>query len=343
MTQASSNPVPQPSADHDAEHPPETFVAVTIRRLRYLIAIALCAAAYVYLGWLVAQPPAGTAGVSLLWHQANILGATVLFLITIAGVAISIPLCHPDAPYAGMWCTFLGLGAFAIRGGTIRQMLLQAQLDAHMPDLYHSLAAECFLWAALIFAADLATRFLWNRFYSNVHWIGRTGVNPVHVEKKPDHSATKPSARSVWIDSILALVVTCAIAYFLLGILLQSQLKGQVLVGSFLSFGLAALGARLLSPNADPLAYWLAVPATALAGYLMVNSNISIANGQMIVDGKAAAFGYFPGQCPAALGRALPIDYIAGGVPGAILGFYTAVRMHFHSASEKARNESKPD
>jgi hypothetical protein len=327
----------------DGERPPETFVAVTVRRLRYLVAIALCAAGYVTLGWMAAQPAADSSGVSLVAQHSGIMGFLVLVLVTIAGVAVAIPLCHPDAPYAGMWCTFLGLGGLAIRGGTIRQLLLDAQYAGNAPDFYHVLAVECLQWAAIILAADLTTRFLWHRFYSNVHWIGRSGIDPAHVNRTTTVAgevAAKGGNRGLWIDSSLALAVTGAVAYLLLGAFLQSQLKQQVLVGSFVCFGIGALAARLVSPNADSLAYWLAVPATAAAGYLMATQNVVIVNGHMELEGKMV-LGVYPGQSVTGFGRALPIDYIAGGVPGAILGYYTAVRMHLHSASEKAKSAGK--
>jgi hypothetical protein len=319
-------------------------MAVTVRRLRYLVAIALCAAGYATLGWMAAQPAPDSSGVSLVAQHSGFLGFGVLVLVTIVGVALAIPLCHPDAPYAGMWCTFLGLGGLAIRGGTIRQLLLQAQYAKNVPDFYHALAVECLQWAAIIIVADLTTRFLWHRFYSNVHWIGRSGIDPAHVAKSTTsvagEVAAKVGQRGMWIDSSLALAATGALSYFLLNVFMQTQLKQQVLVGSFVCFGVGALVARIFSPNADSLAFWLAVPATAAVGYLMSTQNVAIVNGHLEVDGKMALLVY-PGQAVSAFGRALPIDYIAGGVPGAILGYYTAVRMHLHSASEKAKAAGK--
>ena len=338
-------PSADPAAALDLEHPQETFAAVTVRRLRYVAAVALCAGLYLALGGLVARPPAESAGVSLAWHHAGVLGLVVLLVVTVVGVIAASLICHPDAPYAGLWCTLLGLGALAIRGGTIREVMFQAQSKGSVGDLYHALALECLEWAVILIAADMTVRFLWKRVIRNDLWLTRSGIFPEKLDLAGSRAAggfaanpnAPAGAGAVWIDSALALAVCGAVSYLMLAILLQTQLKGQVLVGCFISFTVGALAARLLSPHADPLAYLLAVPATAIAAYLLANSGVSIVSGQMMLDGKAVA-GLFPGQAVSPAGRALPIDYIAGGVPGAILGYYSALRMHLHHLTEKARD-----
>jgi hypothetical protein len=62
----------------------------------------------------------------------------------------------------------------------------------------------------------------------------------------------------------------------------------------------------------------LAVPLTAACGYLY-GMNMQ---------------GLYPGEPGFFMARALPIDYISAGIPGAILGYYAGFRWSLHTPPE---------
>jgi hypothetical protein len=87
------------------------------------------------------------------------------------------------------------------------------------------------------------------------------------------------------------------------------------------------------------------VPVTAAVGYYFCGDDISVAAkaGQMQMDGKVLdpASHVYVGFLPKAAGRALPIDMIAGGVSGAVVGYYIAVKTQVHHVLEKARQAAE--
>ena len=91
---------------------------------------------------------------------------------------------------------------------------------------------------------------------------------------------------------------------------MQSQAKGQVLFAAFVGFGVAgyAANAALAQSNAWPII--LCVPLTAAIGYWRANGTL-----------------HYPGFSTTAMARALPIDYFAAGIPGALYGYYSSIHL----------------
>jgi hypothetical protein len=325
------------------ERPTETFLQVSIRRSRYLVAIAIAAAIFLTVGWMVVRPPVGAEGISLVEHSGAV-GAVVLLVLGAIATAVATPICKLDSPHAGMWCAFLGLGGLAIRGGNIGELLRKAQMAGEMREFYRGLAAECVYWIVIVAGCDIVGRLVWNKFCVNHWWLSRGGVDVDVLHKGKNIGAGLPgkktdaSIKSMLIESAIAFAITGAVAYFLMPVFLQSQAKGQVLFGAFVIFGFGAFLARLFSPAADPLAYWIAIPAAAAVGYWMSAKNIAIANPSMLVDAKAIApdARIYPAISVTAAGRALPIDFVSGGVAGAIMGYYIALRVHLNHVMDRA-------
>ncbi len=114
----------------------------------------------------------------------------------------------------------------------------------------------------------------------------------------------------------LAMVYSGLVAFLLLYILLHTQLKGQVFFACFVAFFLSTFNAYLAFPRVPALAFFVAVLFTAGVGYFVASRYPD---------------SIYPGQGGFFISRALPIDFFALGVPGAILGYYSAVRWSLHS------------
>jgi hypothetical protein len=190
------------------------------------------------------------------------------------------------------------------------------------------MALECVHWAVLFLIAETFARLLHERFLSNTRWITRSGpdlsmemlgrIRPtsgamgvsLYVSQKL--GTTKLRRR---IATPLAVIYSVVVSIVLLYFFLQSPEKGQVLFACFVAFLLATMNSYLAFPRVPFVAFMLAVPITAACGYLYGMHHV----------------GLYPGHPGFFMGRALPIDYVAAGVAGAIVGYYGGFRWALHT------------
>ena len=312
---------------------PESMPAVVLRRSRYVVAIVVSGILFYYLAWRLVAPPPPLEGASiLLWPLQSPLAASIaLAAALILSLALAMLLTHPDAPHTALYCGALGLAALAIKGGTIHLILEEANFAHTIPDLHRRLACECGIWAGLIILAELFTRILFNAFFANTSWITRHGLSadgltrlsPILsslLQPLPDSGSKAKSEGGLppVLVNLIAFAFAVVLAVIFLSIFMQSQLKGQVLFACFAAFGLAVFIAHYVLPTASTWPLWLAIPATAAVGYYFASTTV-----------------YYPGHAATNLARALPMDYISAGLPGAILGYYTSVRTHLHQHFEE--------
>ncbi len=326
-------------ASSAAPHAGESFWSVVLRRTRYVVAIVVAGVVFWTAGWACAAPPPAFAGVSLLaWAPAaGLVGAVLLTILLLGCIVLAMIITHPDAPHTSLYCALLGLGGLSIRGGGIFMLLDTHQLDHTLPAVFPRLALECLVWAIILIIAEAFTLALHARYFANTLWIGRSGVDPKFFPSRPGgptlggsiggptHAESSEDRKPLHavLANAAAFAVTTLAAMILLALFLKSQEKGQVLFAAFLSFGLAALLANVLFPDSSNWPVWLAVPAAAAIGYLRAPTTLA-----------------YPGHAASAMSSALPIDYLAAGIPGAILGYYTALRLRFHSAAAEAEEHA---
>jgi hypothetical protein len=82
------------------------------------------------------------------------------------------------------------------------------------------------------------------------------------------------------------------------------------LFATFLSFAVAGLAANVALSQSNGWPILLCVPLTAAIGYFHANGTLT-----------------YPGFSSTSIARALPIDYMVAGVPGALYGYYGSVRL----------------
>ena len=326
-------PPPQLAAQ-PSHFPAEGFWAVIYRRSRYTVAIVLSGAMFSTWGWQLAAPVPEWGGVSLLaWGNHGLVTALGLSLMLLLATAVCSLLVHPDSPHMGLFCALLGMAGLAIRGGSIRSLIVYGQMRNMQPAIAQALALECVQWTLLFLVAEVFTRLLHDRLLSNLHWITRSGSVAAAAAAQQGVPGSAPVGVSLAVSKFLrtrglprpiatplALVYSGFLAFLLLIVFMQTQLKGQVLVACFVSFFLSTLAAYLAFPRVLALALFLAVPLTAAGGYLY-GMNLPCP---------------YPGQTGFVMMRALPIDYMSAGIPGAILGYYVGLLWALHSAEEDA-------
>ncbi|HVX84552.1 MAG TPA: hypothetical protein VH253_07025 [Phycisphaerae bacterium] len=328
---------------------PESFWGTVFRRVRYVAGVGISGVLFWTLGWLVASPPADYAGVSLtVWpgHHA-LLELAGLAVILLVATGVSALICHPDSPHQGLWCGSLGLVALSVRGGKVFTIIRYAQVDsATYGATCRLLALECVHWTVLFLLAEAFARFLHDQVFANTRWITRhsqevgammaRAVGSGERESRGRRLASgKAGAMGVSeqvsgalgtgklggpLAGVLAVVANAALALVFLLVLLQSQSKGQVVVAMFASFFASTLCSYMAFPTVPAVVQFAAVPVAAAAGYLY-------AAGYPGLTGPQA----YPGHPGIFFARALPIDYFAAGVPGAISGFYTAFHWSLQS------------
>ena len=326
----------------DASSTAETLAAVVWRRVRYVLAMLVSGSLLLHLASAAVAPPPPLAGPSLLlWSSQGLAGAALNALIVLgvllAASAVAMLLIHPEAPHTAMFCSFLVLGYLAAAGGggggTIGLVLREYQEHHQVGTLYQSLALECALWAAIFMLTERALLWLHARGgLRNTHWMTRHGITLGQIQadellalQLPAEQRSTASRRprlAQLAEDLGALVTASAVILVVLSILLQSQEKGQTLFAAFVAGMAGALVAGKPFPRASVWPVCLAVPLAAGVGYLWV------------AQGGSGVVAY-PGFARLPLGRALPIDVIALGIPGAILGAHTAIRMHLHYVLEQ--------
>jgi hypothetical protein len=316
---------------------PESFWSILLRRFRYVVAIGFSAAVFSFVAWPFVAPPPAMAGVSLLaWSMSTgLLGAMVLALLLIIVSSVCMLLVHPDAPHMGLFCALAGMAALSIRGGGSHMLVQYGQMTGTWSNLSILLAIECVQWAILLAIVETVVRLTHDRFFSNTHWMLRTGAEAAR-QGATDWSAGTAQPMGValtvsqalgtknlnrMISAPLAMLYSGVVAFVLLYATLQSPEKGQVLFACFVAFFFSTGNSFLAFPRASVLAYALAVPLTAAVGYYLGSAHPSF---------------IYPGQGGYFVSRALPIDFSVAGVPGAILGYYAALRWSVTSHETQA-------
>jgi hypothetical protein len=200
-----------------------------------------------------------------------------------------------------------------------------------MREVAQRLALECVLWALVVAIAELFTRILHDRIFANTHWITRSrpDAGDLLLNKSRESHAVGVSATvsrtlktekvTGWLVYPLSLIASAAIAMVMLAMLMNSAAKGQVFMACFVAFLVSTICSYLAFPQTRLVALLLAVPLTAGVGYLYGGGMISS----------------YPGHAGFFAMRALPIDYLAAGAPGAVLGYYWAMQWSLHSSLEE--------
>jgi len=143
---------------------------------------------------------------------------------------------------------------------------------------------------------------------------------PASVFRRSSQPDTSAKARALGLRNRAAgAAMTLVIALVLLGVLLQSDQRRQLLFAVFGSFLVASLIAHYVFPSGCSVIYWL-MPALIGLGACGLGMLASETLDPRI---PTDILERIPGKA-----RALPIDWLAAGGAGAAIGYLISIRLH---------------
>ncbi len=323
--------VVEPTAQSLPAPETESFWQALVRWARYAIGTFVSCVVLFYVVWPLLAPAPWSGSASLVAHGWGLalINTLVVALVVVVLLVICMWLTHPDFPHAGLLCVSLAFCVLAMKAGPMHTLLRVYQ--GRYSILYHLLVGECVLWAMIIAVAELTSRMLFQRFFHNPRWASRAGLalpadlnQPHLLYSAPDilfrlrdrPLGQNPTDRLA--ANAAAFAITVVIGGLVANFFMRSELIGQVLFSCFVAFAIAAFFAAMFTPAATALWIWLAVPATAIVGYMLTGNQ-----------------DVYPGHVPFPLARAMPLDYVSAGLAGAIIGYYTAVKLELHQRADE--------
>ncbi|NNM88688.1 MAG: hypothetical protein HKL95_09230 [Phycisphaerae bacterium] len=341
MYKVNSDQVPAGAADALAgdrlQHWAGSFSYNALRQVRYVLAMVAAGLLFNWIGdHLLASPWQQGAWIAA-WGPAGSLEAELVMLMAlVVAVFMGMLITWPDTPHSGLLTTAVGLCILGLKWGPMTNLLL-LQSPGALPRMYHVLQWQCVFWVVFVLAGEAISRMFYRLIFRNRLWIHLAGLDGLPLPEMQLEGLMMPlTASAIQADrvnrggiakSVLVnlggLVITAAVASLVLMILLRSQFVGQVLFAGFVAFGTGAFAAGAVFPEVSPWAIWPGIPVTAAVLYFFSMHSVP----------------RYPGQAGVLMAGALPIDYVGAGLAGAVLGYYTVLRMHLRRQHEMSIEE----
>jgi hypothetical protein len=290
-------------------------------KLRIAAVAALGIVVLGILAWPLAAPLDPEAPV----RAANLgPGGMITLLVLAFGLGfVGYFIAWPHGREIGILTVPFGLVVWAARSGPMSLLLGSFRQPHEREALALSLRFEPFFWLLVVAA-------------------GFAGVLSAQYLRRPSQTAVDPPASdyrnvNTYLTRLLALVATVLIAHFFLGVFVQGVATshnnistqpaiGQILFGIFSAFAVVSF---LLKKFANLSYLWPAAGAAFLIGFAQV------------LHGNARTLGQFAETRPATFfpdsGLAiLPVQLIALGALGSVLGYWIAVRYDWWRKNEAA-------
>jgi len=304
-----------------------------IDKVRIVLAAGIAALLMCTIGWQVVAPVdpdmavSFTAGGRALW-----LAWPAILALSVVSALIGTVVAGPRLAEAGVFAAGVGLAALALRGGSMQTVLgyLGGTEAGTRRALMVRMGVDCLLWAAVLAACWVAVSMAWR-------WLWT---------ERPDDDETTPTATNTTgpmsshspVNSRgagLALIVTAVVALFVIWLTIARTpvsmvARGQVIASVLGGLFFGAMAGRYFTGVNDPRGYLLAPLLVAVVGYLL---------GYLQADmGWTKNFGgsyaILPTTPPHVLVRSLPIEFLAVGVAGALLGYWSGAKIE-HAAGEE--------
>ncbi len=277
----------------------------TYQRARFLL--SLSAGLSFIIAWRTGSwasiPPERGYAVFLMGNLAGIPAVLVAMMI---GLFLGQIIAGRIRFDAGLTSAAAALGAFSIRGGAARYVLMSAS----SPDIYNSLILETLLlYALLLFCWTI----LWQLHKRDLHKrdLHRDGVT----------EPTGPLSQQ-----LISLLITTVIMAILVYFFAQTDEKKQAIAAVGLAAFLATAAAHSMVPVSPSIFYWMAPMIVAIAGYFSAHG---------------APGSWSIGEIPQPLARPLPLDYASAGTIGSVIGYWMSRRWSRTQSEESPDSSSK--
>ena len=261
-------------------------------------------------------------------------------LVTVAGLMLGIGLAAalvtlPARPEAAMLVTLSGLAGVAFRSGPMRVLLWDYRDYYAAPfKAFAPMAAETLL-LGLLLAALAVEVMLIRRLAERIvpKWVFREEITLTTQGSDKSKSADKQASSPWYLSALAVVLLEGAASAVLLAIMLRSPERGQVAFALIAAFALSAMLIYQFFPMKMSLPFWLAPVLVAVAVYILGSMTHAYPEGPrwyhalMMAQDKP-------------IRAALPLDWIALGGGGALLGYWVARRAQYGRLVEAAETEA---
>jgi len=288
-------------------------------KLRIAAAVATGVVLIGILAWPIAAPPEPSGAMSPLAPTISFGSTITLAALALLAGFIAYFLSWPYGREIGILAAPSGLAIWAVRRGTMAG-LMQRTAAAQRQELFAALKWEPVFWLAII-AAGFAGVLLAQK-------VLQPKANPDEQQKKSNSSS------NMYLNAAVALVGSVLIAQFCITIFARDvrtfddQLRrlvaaqpalAQVVFAVLVSFGLAAFVVKAFLNVSYIWPTIASALVTAFAITIYLKQNVL----QHLVEHHPAAF------FSNAVIAILPVQMVAFGTLGSIIGYWLAVRYHY--------------
>jgi hypothetical protein len=278
-----------------------------------------CPACRRHVAWPLVRPELPAAAVTLIGSDITLAGMLLCLLLAFASGFIAWFAAWPAGRIFAPYAAPTGLAIWAIRSGTMQQLLLSHQEAAQRQILYSALRWEGFFWL-LVCAAG----------YLGVMAASKLAGSKIYVIGQDD--ASRPQGQNLIVNIVLASAITLIITWFAVPILAPDIAQPD-----------PALGSVVGQPGSRQIAFGV-FAAFALAAYLVKYAlkinYLPVAAASVLLTFFGAAQ-LLRGDTAALLAHNWPIAYfnhtvnaitplqmVAYAWLGAITGYWMAVKFH---------------
>ena len=292
-----------------------------IMKLRIATAITIGAVVIGILGWPLANcPPLGV--VSLATGQISLVSAIILLIVAFLTGLAAYFACLPFGSEMGVIAVPAGLAVWSIRSANMAALIRQNSALAQRQEIFATLRFEPLFWLAVV-AAGFAGVIVGGK-------IQRKNSIKQNEESTANPSTLLAAGKNIYLNAIIAVIASAVIAQFCIGFLardtktLDNEIGvittqpavGQIAFAVLVAFGLAGFVAKkfLKAGYIWPTIATAALTAIAIATHLKEGTL------QRLIE-------HYPPQFfSSAVLSILPIQMVAFGTLGAIIGYWLAVR-----------------
>jgi len=285
-----------------------------LEKLQVQVAVVAGAGAVFLHFWRCARPadPLGPATFLPTGSTGGLLGAAVIFLALAALCGLVTVTSRPEGALAA---ALLGLGGLSLRSPSMEVLL--RQWEGSFRGAYTKMGIELLLFAGLVLVGLVLT-VLARRIVAAVRpqWLWhdlREGLDEKNAKKHAGEShGKKGDRRETLLRCLGCLALAAAISGALVFVLTQSALRGQIVFAVLASFVVGVAIAHQFLPAPCGMVAWVLPVIVGIAYYIL--GTVWVGQGGWM-DVRAAS-------------QALPIDWIAAGGGGAMLGYWFSARVH---------------
>jgi len=295
-----------------------------IARIRFLIAMAASALIFWHVGWAVVGPADPNGPVTLLTLDHGVVGMAELLGLAVASAGLATAICGARSAHRGPMAVAVGLAALALRGGYmdefLRRRIAERMAAPEGSDIRifptGEFIAETWLWIALIGVGFIVGRWVESWYAAE----SRPGGGPASGSASPiptGENAPLDSAAEVR-QGLGALILNVLLAYNLIMLLggrpVDELQKGQIYASIAGAFFISTLVSHLSFRATSRV--WLLVAAA------VVSTTAYVWNAPAAASLTGNGYIVLP-----PLLRALPIEFAALSVAGALVGFNFRERL----------------